>query len=75
MTPEQKEQWQPVLLTLMAVAFSAWAGVILWFGQAINDRLTELHTSMQRVEREMVDFKITVAERVTRVETKVEQQK
>ena len=65
--------WQPIFGTLIAIAFSAWAGVVIWFGNAINDRLTDLQQTMESVEREMGDFKLSVSERVTRIETKVEQ--
>jgi hypothetical protein len=73
MPSEAPVSYQPILMTLIAVAFSAWAGVIVWFGNAINERLGHLQTSMERVENEMGEFKLTVSERVTRVETKVEQ--
>jgi hypothetical protein len=71
--PSDQPTYQPILMTLIAVAFSAWAGVIVWFGNAINERLGELQGSMERVESEMTAFKLNVSERVTRVETKVDQ--
>ncbi len=73
MPSEAPVSYQPILMTLIAVAFSAWAGVIVWFGNAIDNRLSVLQGSMERVEAEMGEFKLTVSERVTRVETKVEQ--
>ena len=68
----QRGSLQSVLLSLVAVGFAAWAGVVLWGITAINDRLTDLQASMQRVEGEMVEFKLGVTERVVRVETKID---
>jgi hypothetical protein len=60
-------------MTLLAAAFAAWAGVILWFGQAINDRLGTIETTILDVSREVQIFKLSVVERVTRSESMVEQ--
>ena len=68
----QRGSLQSVLLSLVAVGFAAWAGVVLWGITAINDRLTDLQQSMERMEGEMTDFKVNVSERVVRVETKID---
>lgn len=63
-----RQAWQPVLLTLLSVAFAAWAGAVVWMGNSIADQLGRIQDGMLRVEREMIDFKLEVTQRVTRIE-------
>lgn len=37
-------------------------------GNSISDQLARIQDGMLRVEREMVDFKLEVSQRVTRIE-------
>ena len=65
-------QASTILMTLLAAAFAAWAGVIMWFGTAISDRLSRIEQSLEAVKIEVSGFKLDVSTRVTRAETRVE---
>ena len=70
MDQANRQSWQPVLLTMLSVAFAAWAGAVVWMGNSISDQLARIQDGMLRVEREMVDFKLEVSQRVTRIEVR-----
>jgi cell division protein FtsB len=63
---------QTVLLTLLAGAFMAWAGVVLWAADVISARLSDIERGLESVKVEMAAFKLNLSERITRAESQAE---
>lgn len=60
-----------VFLTLATVAFSAWAGVVLWVGNNAINQLEAIRSEVKQVHYELEDFRNAQIERVSILETKV----
>ena len=62
-----------ILLLLASVAFTAWAGVVVWMGSAIMEQLQTIQASVGEMDNELEFFKLRQSERVTRVEARIDQ--
>ena len=65
--------WNQLLLTLATLAFTAWAGVVVWMGSSIMDQLGKIQDSVSTMDNELESFKLRQSERITRAETRVDQ--
>lgn len=61
-----------IVNTLLAAAFAAWAGVVLWGIQMLNGRLTDIEKAVESVKAEMAAFKLSLSERITKAEAQAE---
>lgn len=69
----QQDQNPPVkvnqlLLLLATVAFTAWAGVVVWIGQSITEQLNTIQQGVVHMDIELETFKLRQSERTTRLE-------
>lgn len=63
----------PLLLLMASIAFTAWAGVVVWMGSAIMDQLSMIQAGVEQMDAELEHFKLRQAERTTRMEGRVDQ--
>lgn len=71
--PHRQPPLSQLVLMLATLAFTAWAGVVVWMGTSIMDQLDKIQAGVAQMDHELEHFKLRQAERTTRMEGRVDQ--